>query len=998
MMKFSKMFGGALVGAAALLTAGLMPDASHIEAGSPVPAQTGSDYNDLQSCINEQRSLSVLFLVDTSLSLRQIDPDAARVPALQSALQALDSLRRADSLENEVSIFVDFLDFSTTARRSFPQTPQWQRLPSDISRMANQMAEFAERNGGQDTDYVGALEPWNNRRSPSRPADEIGAIELLERAPSGSCQLLVWFTDGAMEFDFRGQAKSFNWAREEIILSSREGQFAVMRAATDALCASGGVVDRLRLNQTGRSSAPFVAVVALERAGRPQNFSLIESIATGASSSGERCGNREANGSFLTTSELPQLVSQLRRSVLGRPGAEDGGVATCLASEVGKGQEIRCEFPFFISESFTRFNLLTTSTGRGVDVALIDPSGARTPLVDRGTLTNSVGAVLEMSRPLPEVFLVDASLPSGSSSWAGQWKVLYSTTDPVLARQIRNSVEIHVFGALEAALRPGTVLFRGRESRFRIELRSADGSPRGPLAFSDESRIVVVAGGEELAQPPISEDGSFEYRIQVPDDEEITELPLRVQVFPRFRINSASEPIELKPWTGDIGPLRVSAPPRYPLVELRSDFSVLNVENPTARAVIVVDSTSPESGGCVAFGGSQMEYPQAMASFVGLPTFEVYDGGRLISLNEPCAIPVDDGETRELELRITFDPEQLRITTSQVRGLLEFSSTSARDPLQAEILELVAVAPVRPIYSVTVDTGRAIGLMAAAILLPMMLMYAVSIFYSSRFQLPESAMRVQIPVLVKNGRIYRDVDGRETPATIRDDDLSLTGLQGKWARKVDLGNFSFSIRPSLSPVGQPVASVTSRAADLVVSRYGSRRGKGDPGGNLSNVWAMALSRSDFASAALGEDGEVNPQGQIGAVRAEFLALVPSGPGASRAFAEVVSDVEQHALADLEGEAVRLAAAQRKSAEIREAKTAPKLGKNVDSGSEAGNQPTVQDRLDALPGDTQPLYADSTAGSVSIGPKRPAMKKLIDRFKRTSRTEEPVTFIEDDLPT
>jgi hypothetical protein len=359
---------------------------------------------------------------------------------------------------------------------------------------------------------------------------------------------------------------------------------------------------------------------------------------------------------------------------------------------------------------------------------------------------------------------------------------------------------------------------------------------------------------------------------------------------------------------------------------------------------------------------------------------------------------VDDGQTRQLELRITFDPEQLRIGASQVRGLLQFTSSSDVVSSESEVLEISAVAPVKPIYAVSVDTRRAFGLIAAAILIPILMMYAVSVLYSSRFQLPESSMRVNIPVILKNGRIYRDEGGRQTPATVRDDDLSLTGLHGKWARKVDLGNFNFSIRPSLSPVGQPVASVTSRSGDMVMSKYGSRRGKGDPGGNLSNVWALALSRSDLANAGLGENGEVNSQGQIGAVNAELMALVPSGSGSARAFADVVSDVEQRGIANLELEAIRLATAMHKAAEIREAKTAPKLWKNVDSGSEARNQPTVQDRLDPLPGDTQPLYADSTAGSVSIGPERPALKKLIDRFKRTSRAEEPVTFIEDDLPT
>ncbi len=987
-----------LVATGVFVTSGFLSAGHPVEAQPGLPTQAGADYNELQACINEQRSLSVLFLVDTSLSLRRLDPKAARVPALQSALRALDSLRQADTAEGEVAIFVDFLDFSTTARRSFPQTPEWQLLPGDISAISAQMVEFRDRNRGQDTDYVGALEPWNNRSNPRRPDDEIGAIELLEKSPAGSCQLLVWFTDGAMEFDFRGERKAFNWAQEEIILSSRDQQVGIMRVAEQVLCDQAGVVDRLRTVQTGRTSSPFVAVVALEAPGQPQNFSLIESIAKGASEDGAQCGSREANGSFLRTSELPQLVSQLRRAVLGGPGAEKTSLSTCLESEVGKGGEVSCEFPFFIAESFTRFNLLTTSTARGVDVSLIDPSGERISLLASGTLPNSVGAILEMSQPLPEVFLVDATLPSGSSGWAGQWKVRYSTTNPAVARQIRNSVEIHVFGGLEAALRPGPALIRGRDGRFRIELRSSDGTPRGPLAFSEESRLVVTVAGEELPQPTISDDGSFEYQYFVPDDEDITELALRVQVFPRFRINSLSAPIELKPWSGSLGPLRVKAPPRYPLVELTSDLSVLNVENPVARAVLVVDSTAAESGGCVQFGGSEMRYPPAMSGFVSLPTFEVFDGDRLIQPNDPCAIRLGDGETRELELRITFDADQLRIGASQVRGLLQFTSSSGLDSSESEVLEILAVAPVEPIYAVSVDTRRAFGLIAAAILIPILMMYAVSVLYSSRFQLPENAMRVNIPVILKNGRVYRHEGGRETPAKIHDDDLSLTGLHGKWARKVDLGSFKFSIRPSLSPVGQPVARVTSQAADIVVSRYGSRRGKGDPGGNLSNVWALALSQSDLANAGLTEDGEVRSPGHIGDVTAELMALVPSGSGSAGAFSDIISDVEQRGLSSLEGESIRLATAMRKAAEIRETKGASQPERSADSGNVSTTQSPKPTPIDPLPGDTQTLYADSTAGSVSIGGGGSSWKSLINKFKRSPRVEETVTFFEDDLPT
>jgi hypothetical protein len=54
--------------------------------------------------------------------------------------------------------------------------------------------------------------------------------------------------------------------------------------------------------------------------------------------------------------------------------------------------------------------------------------------------------------------------------------------------------------------------------------------------------------------------------------------------------------------------------------------------------------------------------------------------------------------------------------------------------------------------------------------------------------------------------------------------------------------------------------------------------------------------------------------------------------------------------------------------------------------------------DLLPGDTLSSYADSTAGSVSIGGSGSFWKSLISKFQRSPRVEETATFFEDDLPT
>ena len=172
----------------------------------------------------------MLFLVDTSQSLVQRDPEAARgVTALQSAVRSLATLQSATAATDDpVSVYVEFAEFGSITQRTFAERTQWQLLNTDDA-LIEQLAAYAEKNTSEDTDYVAALEPWHNRADPARPPTEIGALQLLEEAPPGSCRLLVWFTDGQFDIDFQETPKTLHWANPPIEVASDDAEVGARR-------------------------------------------------------------------------------------------------------------------------------------------------------------------------------------------------------------------------------------------------------------------------------------------------------------------------------------------------------------------------------------------------------------------------------------------------------------------------------------------------------------------------------------------------------------------------------------------------------------------------------------------------------------------------------------------------------------------------------------------------------------------------------------------------
>ena len=120
---------GTCVGAVVALSIA-MPQSSRLSAAPATP----QDADPLSTCLETNRKLSVLFLVDTSGSLATTDPSNQRVTGLKLAVSSLRNLRQAkeaaaDGGPGSFPVYVDFLSFGTGSKHSFDSS--WSELGSD---------------------------------------------------------------------------------------------------------------------------------------------------------------------------------------------------------------------------------------------------------------------------------------------------------------------------------------------------------------------------------------------------------------------------------------------------------------------------------------------------------------------------------------------------------------------------------------------------------------------------------------------------------------------------------------------------------------------------------------------------------------------------------------------------------------------------------------------------------------------------------------------------
>lgn len=215
------------------------------------PAPDSGSLNNVGACIADRGALDVIVMIDETESLihevrdGSINPDAPgadaahnRVPAAQSFIDELSAKQRDEGFEARVRVAGFGQEYKSGA--TDPENyGEWGVLDEgSAAEVKGQISDFADRTAEQYTNYANALE---------------GAYQDFSRSGSeDACRMVVTFTDGA--------------------LTAAEGA----DVAEAALCAPGGVADRLR----GAGVASIG--IGLSAPHNPSDFSLLQGITEGA--------------------------------------------------------------------------------------------------------------------------------------------------------------------------------------------------------------------------------------------------------------------------------------------------------------------------------------------------------------------------------------------------------------------------------------------------------------------------------------------------------------------------------------------------------------------------------------------------------------------------------------------------------------------------------------------------------------------------------------------
>ncbi len=793
----------------------------------------------LEECIAEHHSLSVLFLVDTSGSLRDTDSDNQRVTGLQLAVAALASQRGAEeSKGNQFPVYVDFLSFGETTRRSFNELdwPTWGDLPVDATALIDRMGAFKQANKDSNTDYVSALQPYPLNGQPV--PDQVGALDHLKAAPTGTCRLLVWFTDGQLDFDppGKGGLAELSWLPGVRIRNENDASRAA-ELGRARLC-DEGLVDRLRAGGIDSGEGAQLAVVALGE--DATKFDLINSIATGG------CGGGTPRGAVYPADNVNDLIFSLQQAVVGEgDGPKDDELNTCVGSGCANVDPAKVEtfdYPFTLTAGMSSFNLVALEGDPGISSVLIAPDGQQVSLDEvAGEQTMTNGTVLRITpfTASPAVHLLRAELGDDPNQWAGQWRVRFSASSPSAANKI-NRAALYVFaGDLEVRLRnPEDVLRRKRTGTIVLELVAG---PSRKLITRPEAmpttELSLTIDGEPVETGDIHPDGSWEISYPVAEDFPNDSVEIKGNLAVKVQIDPSLPVVVLEEWPVDgIPAIEVRDLPKYPLLDgpISPFAETLSQQRTSVRSTLKVEAPDLESGGCVTLTG--VDQPHDDADLSG--TVRVFDGTREVKVGAECAISVAAGDARELTIEVSMSKGDIT-TNAALVGELTFRSVSDVDPSESGEFTKTIAASVVPIFNTDIDWMQVILLTVAALLLALLVLYGLN-FFGAKLDVGPGAF-VSIPVRYSPGLLQRRKDGTAMPFKVDDEDIDVVGMPmpGRY-RSVDLGGVKFSRRLSWSPFADVAGAAKASGRSLVVANDGTTT-KGDTGllsASLTGAWVF----------------------------------------------------------------------------------------------------------------------------------------------------------------
>ncbi|MFP5347635.1 MAG: vWA domain-containing protein [Actinomycetes bacterium] len=792
-----------------------------VEAVDPAPAAGGTqtDLTPVQrygSCLTGHGEGDLLLLMDESGSLKDTDPHAARVAAARYLLERLARL----AARSGTTINVGIAGFSD----SFASSVSWQALdPTSLPTISEQVDEYRNRNGGNDTDYWWALE--GSRRELAKQAH--GAVDR--------CQAIAWFSDGKLDV----AVPRTPWGRAHfpaekpyaagVDLSAPNAKQAVTEAATQALCEKGGLADQLR-----KSGILVFGVGLAPDAASDADFDLMQSLTTGTDQAGGSCG--------AVTSPPPGVFSLAR---------DLDDMLWAFDELAGSGRTTTGDVhPFVVDSSISAVHVLGSSGVENVEAELTLPSGrvvslARTP-DGAGRTLDLDGVHATYSWKTAHTVEMDLARPdAGVSTWTGVWQLRFvdpaaGSADPSSRSRIEISGDLQPSwsAAGTTTLHSGQVL-----SGIRFGLVNGAGTEVDPSTVPGAvtlSAVLLDPSGDEVAVTP----GQEKPQIGTPVDLDLTHVePGRATLRLTLLMTTAdavapdgtpTPGTTLQPKSVSL-PVEVRPPLNYPSVAPVLDFGL---NTGPVRKQLQLKVSGP---GCVWF--ADLSKPTFTTTPDGVGGLTLTSAGS--PSNPAGCLEVADGESRNLPVTLSTKEGG----NGDVNGSVTVMAAPLGEVEQAIPVEVTVKATlVKPLKQI-VYWPVFVATFLLGVGIPLGIAYALKLAGARIPPRPLSSRRIR--VTVDGGRVLRD--GR--PLSLRDDDfVTLVPLDQGGSRRLSVDGVELRTTAGLSPFG-PAHVVVSAPGLLVGSSepVGTRR-RGPEGETtlplaVHNTWVLLHDRKGPADEA-----------------------------------------------------------------------------------------------------------------------------------------------------
>jgi len=772
--------------------------------GQP-PARLSPAAQSLARCVQNNRQLSVLMLIDESGSLAATDPFDQRVDGIRAALTGLANLSEASVSGQQTDVSVLMAGFyglvHPDPEEGVPASA-WKPVGrANLDQLLEEAGQYEELNHGRATDYVTAL-------TAARTLLAQRAAEQTEEGGAAPCQALIWFTDGRYALPQRVGKSGVGLPREVfyapgIELDQPGVEDQAVAAGKQFMCKPNGLMDQIQDDGVIRFT------VALSTDLSPGDAAFLDAATTGGTG-GQRCGAHlsHLSGEYLSARDGDRLFFAF--AALG--GTPPPVRVTEVCPQLGC---LRGLVTFATVPGLSHFLIRASGAAEGdpskpprpLALQLEAPNGEKATLRPDGPGQTSLAGTVITPRWISDRAVEVEGEFSGDDEWLGRWS--YSLADPSNAPRAparRSYSAVQLFTDLEPAVEGSPVLIRGAPTTLDFKLvqgsdpeRAVSGGPlvrSSHLVASIEDPVAGTSTEVPVAGP--KPDGTFSARVTVPPTS--TAGFVYVGLTANFS-TAAGTPIAPQYRSFEL-------PVRFPPGHGFPTISPSSLELPSLRGKGEVEGTltvtgSSVSSGCVWIGEPDVDAPEKAGKVVAVIAPEAGSADRCVTLGK--------GEERTFTVRLKPADEATGTVTASIPVHLRSDLVE-----EENVVTVPATFAMGPPPNVVKQVVLFVVLILAGTLLPLLLLHFLNLT-GAKFPAPNRLRAIQLPVEMTRGGRLRPRDG-EGPGFELGRGRSLAADGSRPVRELELGDLKLEAVASGSPA--------DRTFELFRGPYGVARAGG----------------------------------------------------------------------------------------------------------------------------------------------------------------------------